>query len=329
MRRTAMPALPRRAALLATPALLGLRGAAAQELGKRPIVIIVASPAGGGTDFSARLVADPLAAQLGVPVVVENRPGGNGTIGLLHVARARPDGHTLTVGYSGTMTGRPAVEGTADLDPQKDFAPVAQLTDTPQVMMVHPSVPVHTLPEFVAYAKQRPGQLNYGSAGNGSLHHLGGELLKQRMGINLVHVPYRGTGETIADLLAGRIQFYMNSPPPVISFIRDGRLRAIATTGMQRHPALPDVPCLPESGLSDFPVDVWYALYAPARTPPPILQRLQEAVRAVLAQPEVKARAEEAGTFVRFTDDRAVSERLARETEAWVQVVKATGIKPD
>jgi tripartite-type tricarboxylate transporter receptor subunit TctC len=311
------------AGLVATPAL------AQGWSPDRPVTIIVPSPAGGGTDFSARLIADPLSARLGVPVVVENRPGGNGTVGMQAAARARPDGHTLMVGYSGSMTGRPAVEGTADLDPVKDYAPIAQLTDTAQVMMVHPSLPVRTLPEFIAYAKQRPGQLNYASAGNGSLHHLGTELLKLRTGIDLIHVPYRGTGETIADLLAGRIQFYMNSPPPVIPFIRDGRLRAIATTGEQRHPALPDVTCLPEAGLSDFPVNVWYALYAPARTPAPALARLTAEVKAVLDQPAVKARAEDSGTFVIFTPPEAVSARLAREIAAWTEVVRRTGIKPD
>lgn len=319
----------RRALLLAAPALLTARAVAAQEFPGRPVTIIVASPAGGGTDFSARLIAEPLAARLGVPVVVENRAGGNGTIGLLATARARPDGHTLTVGYSGTMTGRPAVEGTGDLDPQKDFAPVALLTDTPQVMMVHPSVPANTLAEFVAYAKQRPGQLNYGSAGNGSLHHLGTELLKRRTGIDLVHIPYRGTGETISDLLAGRLQFYMNSPPPVIGFVRDGRLRAIATTGQQRHPALPEVPSLGEAGIGEFPVNVWYALYAPARTPPAVLDRLAREVRAVLAEPSVQRRAAEAGTFVSHAEAPAVAARLASETAAWFQVVKDSGIKPD
>lgn len=319
----------RRRHLLAAPALLLAPPARAQDFPSRAVTIIVASPAGGGTDFSARLIAEPLSQRLGVPVVVENRPGGNGTIGLLATARARPDGYTLTVGYSGTMTGRPAVEGVADLDPQKDFVPIAQLTDTPQVMMVHPSIPVRTLPELVAYAKQRPGQIAYASAGNGSLHHLGTELLKRRTGIDMLHVPYRGTGETISDLLAGRVQFYMNSPPPVIAFIRDGRLRALATTGQQRHPALPDVPSLPEAGLSDFPVDVWYALYAPARTPTAVQERLAREVRAVLAEPGVQSRAQEAGTFVRHADAATVSARLARETAAWVEVVKAVGIKPD
>jgi tripartite-type tricarboxylate transporter receptor subunit TctC len=291
------------------------------------VVLVAAAPAGGGTDFSARLIADPLAARLGVPVVVENRPGGNGSVGMLHVARARPDGHTLLVGYSGQMTGKPAVEGIGELDPRRDYTCIAQVTDTPQVMMVHPSVPARTLQEFAAYAKARPGQLNYASAGNGSLHHLGTELLKQRLGIDLVHIPYRGTGETMADLAAGRVQFYMNSPPPVIGFIREGRLRAIATTGQQRHPALPEVPSLPESGLSDYPVDVWYALYGPARMPPALVERLQNEVRAVAADPAVQRRAEEAGTFVRYTDGAAVSGRLNREIAAWTEVVRTVGIK--
>ncbi len=301
----------------------------AQEFPARPVTIIVPSPAGGGTDFSARLIAEPLSQRLGVPVVVENRSGGNGTIGLLAGKRARPDGYALVVGYSGSMTGRPAVEGIADIDTVADFAPVALLTDTPQVMMVHPSVPARTLQEFAAYARTRPGQLNYASAGNGSLHHLGTELLKARLGIDLVHVPYRGTGETISDLLSGRIQFYMNSPPPVIAFIRDGRLRAIATTGEQRHPAMPDVPSLPEAGLSDFPVNVWYALYAPIATPAPVLQRLTREVRAVLAEPEVQRRAADAGTFVRFAEPTVVTARLRTEIAAWTEVVRATGIRPD
>lgn len=323
------PGFGRRRTLLAVPALVLAGRVWAQELQNRPVVLVAAAPAGGGTDFSARLIADPLSARLGVPVVVENRPGGNGSVGMLHVARARPDGHTLLVGYSGQMTGKPAVEGIGELDPRRDYTCIAQLTDTPQVMMVHPSVPVRTLPELAAYAKARPGQLNYASAGNGSLHHLGTELLKQRLGMDMVHIPYRGTGETMADLAAGRVQFYMNSPPPVIGYIRDGRLRAIATTGPQRHPALPEVPSLPESGLSDFPVDVWYALYGPARMPPALVERLQNEVRSVLADPAVQRRAEEAGTFVRFADGRAVSERLHREIAAWTEVVKSVGIKPD
>lgn len=312
------------ASLLATPALA--QGAWRPD---RTITIIVPSPAGGGTDFSARLIADPLSQQLGVPVVVENRPGAGNLVGMLATKRARPDGHTLMVGYSGAMTGHPAVMGTAELDPPADFAAVGQVTDTSQAIMVHPSVPVRTLPEFIEYAKQRPGQLNYASGGNGSLHHLGTELLKLRTGIDLVHVPYRGTGETIADLLAGRVQFYINSPPPVIAFLRDGRLRCIATTGQERHPALPDVPSLSEAGMRDVPLNVWYALYAPARTPQPVMTRLNAALQTVLAQPDIKRRAEEAGTFVAYTPPEAVMARLRGEIAAWTDVVRTVGIKPD
>lgn len=319
----------RRALLLGAAALPGL--ARGQEAWRptRPVTLIVASPAGGGTDFAARLLAEPLGQRLGVPVVVENRPGGNGTVGLQQALRARPDGHTLTVGYSGSFAGRPAVEGVVDFDPQKDFVPIALITDAPQLVMVHPSVPAATLAEFIAYAKTRPGKLNYGSSGNGSLHHLGGELLKLRAGIDLVHVPYRGTGETITDLLAGRLHFYMNSPPPVIAFLLDGRLRPIATTGRQRHPLLPAVPSFAESGFEGLPLDVWFALYAPARTPPEVVARLEREVQAVLAEPLVQRRAEEAGSAAVFAGSRAVAARLARETAAWTEVVKATGIRPD
>ncbi len=318
-----------RRAILAAPALLFAPAARAQAWPSRPVTLLVASPAGGGTDFAARLVAEPLGQRLGQSVIVENRPGGNGAIGMLAAIRARPDGHTLIVAYSGTLTGKPAVEGVADYDPGKDLLPIAQITNSPQVMMVHPSVPARTLTEFVAYAKTRPGQLNYGSSGNGSLHHLGCELLKLRTGIDIVHVPYRGTGETITDLLAGRLHFYMNSPPPVLGFFKDGRLRPVATTGEERHRALPEVPTLIEQGFEPIPIDSWFPLLAPVGVPAPILARLAAELRGVLADPGVQRRAEEAGTFAAFADAGFVATRMARETAAWTQVVKAAGIRPD
>ena len=318
----------RRRALLAAPALLPAV-ARAQAWPSRPITLLVASPAGGGTDFAARLVAEPLGARLGQSVIVENRPGGNGAIGMLAAIRARPDGHTLLVGYSGTLTGKPAVEGVSDYDPGRDLVAVAQITNSPQVMMVHPSVPAATLTEFVAYAKAHPGRLNYGSSGNGSLHHLGCELLKLRTGIDIVHVPYRGTGETITDLLAGRLHFYMNSPPPVLAFFKDGRLRPVATTGETRHRALPEVPTMIEQGFEPIPIDSWFPLLAPVGTPAPILARLEAELRTVLADPGVQRRAEEAGTFAAFADAGFVATRMARETAAWTQVVKQAGIRPD
>jgi tripartite-type tricarboxylate transporter receptor subunit TctC len=317
----------RRRALLAAAALPA--PALAQAWPARSITLLVASPAGGGTDFAARLIAEPLGQRLGQPVVVENRPGGNGAVGMLAAIRARPDGHTLIVAYSGTLTGKPAVEGVADYDPARDLLAVAQITNSPQVMVVHPGVPAADLREFVAYAKARPGQLNYGSSGNGSLHHLGCELLKLRTGIDIVHVPYRGTGETVTDLLAGRLHFYMNSPPPLLAFCRDGRLRPVATTGAARHRALPDTPTLVEQGFAPIPIDSWFPLMAPLGTPAPVLARLQAEVQAVLADPTIQRRAEEAGTFADFAPAEAVAARQAQETAAWTDVVKRVGIKPD
>lgn len=295
----------------------------------RPVVLVVSNPAGGTNDFTARLVAEPLSQRLGVPVVVENRPGGDGVVGTQYAARARPDGHTLWVAYSGTVTGRPAVRGTAEIDPQREFAPIALLIEAPQVMMVHPSVPARTLPEFIAYAKSRPGQLAYASSGTGSLQQLGTELLKHRTGIDMLHVPYRGTGETVADFLAGRVQFYMTTPPPVLSAIRDGKLRAIAMASPRRHPSLPDVPTTAEAGLTDYAAEAWFGLFAQAATPPEIIARYAREAEAVLAEPAVANRALEAGAFARFENPATLKARVERETASWTELVKAAGIKPD
>jgi tripartite-type tricarboxylate transporter receptor subunit TctC len=317
------------AAALAGGAPRGARAQPAAFVPSRPVVLVVSNPAGGTNDFTARLVAEPLSQRLGVPVVVENRPGGDGVVGAQYAARARPDGHTLFVAYSGTITGRPAVRGTAELDPQREFAPVALLIEAPQVMMVHPSVPAKTLGEFIAYAKARPGQLAYASSGTGSLQQLGTELLKHRAGIDLLHVPYRGTGETVADFLAGRVQFYMTTPPPVISAVRDGKLRAIAMASPRRHPSLPDVPTTAEAGLTDYSAEAWFGLFAQAATPPEIIARYARESEAVLAEPVVTSRALEAGAFARFEDPATLKARVERETAAWTALVKAAGIKPD
>ena len=322
----------RRRFLLGAAALGGVAGAARAQTvftPSRPVVLVVSNPAGGTNDFTARLVAEPLSQRLGVPVVVENRPGGDGVVGTQHAARARPDGHTLFVPYSGTVTGRPAVRGTADMDPQRDFQPVALLVEAPQVMMVHPSLPVRTLPEFIAYAKARPGQLNYASSGTGSAQHLGTELLKHRTGIDLLHVPYRGTGETVADFLAGRVQFYMTTPPPVIGAIRDGKLRAIALASPRRHPSLPDVPTTAEAGLQDYSAEAWFGLYAQAATPPEIIARYAREVEAVLGEPAVANRALEAGAFARFEDPATFKARVERDLANWTELVRVAGIKPD
>lgn len=311
------------ATALARPAL------AQGKFPSRPITIVVPIPAGGGTDYAARLIAEPMSVLLGQPVVVENRPGGNDVVGVTSVLRAPQDGYTLLMGYCGTMAGRAAIGGLGTIDTVADFVPIGQVSDTPQLFVVHPSVPAKTLQEFVAYAKANPGQVNYASAGNGSMHHLGTELLKSRAGIDMLHVPYRGTGETISDLLAGRIQFYMNSPPPLVSLVRDGRVRALCVSSNERHPGLPDIPSLAENGMRDLPLNVWFALYAPRNVPAPIRAALTEAMRTALAQEDLKRRAFEAGSLVRFEGPEVVAERLRREIGGWRQIAEAANIRAD
>lgn len=318
------------AALAAGAALAGARGARAQ--GGAPsggITLVVPTAPAGTTDFAARLLAEPLSRQLGQTVVVENKAGANGALGTQDVARARPDGTRLLVQYSGYHTGTPALLPNPGYDVKRDFAAVSLLLEAPQVIFLHPSIPATTLAELVAYAKAHPGQLNYASAGTGSLQHLGTELLKLRSGAQMVHVPYRGTGPATQDLVAGRVQMMMTTPPPLMPFVREGRLRAIAITAAQRHPALPDVPTLAEAGLPDLEVIGWFAVFAPAGTPEPVLRRLTEACNSVVDSAEFRRRAEEQGAIIRLQQPAELQARVERELAEWTQVVREARIQPD
>ncbi len=321
----------RRAALLGFAALAApALSARAQELAPgRPVTLVVPTAAGGTTDFAARLIAEPLQHRLGRPVVVDNRAGANGALGAQAVARARPDGHTLLVQYSGYHVGTPAVVRNLGWDPRTDLAPVALLMDAPQVLLAHPSVPARTLAELIAYAKANPGKLNYASAGNGSMQHLGTELLKQRAGIELEHVPYRGTGPVMQDLLSGRVQLFLTTPPPAIPFIQNGQLRAIVLAAPERHPALPDVPTAAEAGLPGFTAEAWFAVFAPARTPPALIQLFATEIGAVIATPEYRAKAEEQGAVVRAMTPAELGARVERELAEWAEVVRAANITAD
>lgn len=321
IRSTRRVLLAMSATTLASPAILH-----AQDLSSRPITLIVPSPAGGGTDYSARLVAEPLGRALGTSMVVENRTGGNDVVGLTAVLNARPDGHTLLCGYCGTMAGRAAVGGLGSIVPMRDFVPVGQISDTPQLFVTHPSVPVNGLREFVDYAKARRGEVTYASAGVGSMHHMGAELLKLRAGIDMLHIPYRGTGETTRDLIAGRVQFYMNSPPPLVPLVRDGRLRALCTSANERHPGLPDIPSAAEQGYPDMALNVWFAVYAPRGTPEGVTRLIGAKLDEVLAEPGLRRRAFEAGALVAPLGPEAMAQRLERETTGWAEVVRAANI---
>jgi tripartite-type tricarboxylate transporter receptor subunit TctC len=293
------------------------------------VSIVVPIPAGGGTDYAARLIAEPMAGLLGQPVVVENRPGGNDVVGLMHVARSRPDGHTLLMGYCGTMAGRAAIGGTGGVSTTEDFVPIGQVSDTPQLFVVHPSLPVGDLQGFIAYVKANPGRISYASAGNGSMHHLGTELLKAQTGMDMLHVPYRGTGETIGDLIAGRVQFYMNSPPPLVSLVRDGKLRPLCVSSDERHPGLPNVPSAAEGGVPDLPLNVWFALFAPKAVPSDVLRRLSETLEKVLSEEGLRGRAFEAGSLVRYAGPEDVARRLRTEIAGWRETARVANIQAD
>jgi tripartite-type tricarboxylate transporter receptor subunit TctC len=242
------------------------------------------------------------------------------------VLQARADGHTLLCGYCGTMTGRVAVGTLGNILPARDFIPIGQITDTPQLFVTHPSLPVNSMREFIAYAKQRPGDLTYASAGVGSMHHLGAELLKLRAGIDMLHVPYRGTGETIRDLIAGRVQFYMNSPPPLTPLVADGKLRALCVSSNERHPGMPNIPSAKEEGLADLDLNVWFSLFAPRGTPEPVARLLAQKLNEVLADPTIRKRAFDAGALVAPSTPEALAARMERETAAWAEVVRAAKI---
>ena len=314
-----------RRALLAGLALPAL-GRAQTSLAGRPITLVVPSPAGGGTDFSARLVAEAYGQALGTTMVVENRPGGNDVVGLSSVLRAPADGTTLLCGYCATMTARAAIGGLGDIQPMRDFQAVGQISDTPQLFVTHPSRPATTLPELIALARARPGALNYASAGNGSMHHMGTEYLKHRAGIDMLHVPYRGTGETISDLIAGRIDFYMNSPPPLTPLVREGRLRALCVSSDARHPGLPDIPSAAEQGFAGMPLNVWFSVFAPRGVPAATVALLSEKLNLVLADARLRERAAQAGALVSPSSAAQLAERVARETDFWRDTARVAGI---
>jgi len=293
------------------------------------ITLVVPTAPAGTTDFAARLLAEPLSRILGQGVVVENKGGANGALGTQDVARARPDGTRLLVQYSGYHVGSPAIVPNIGYDVRKDFAPVALLMDAPQVIFLHPSVPAKDVAELVAYAKANPGTLNYASSGTGSLQHLGTELLKLRTGTDMTHVPYRGTGPATQDLLSGRVQMMMTTPPPLMAFVREGKLRTLAITAGARHPALPDVPTLAEGGLPGIEVIGWFAVFAPAGTPEAVLRRLTEACGAVVESAEFRRRAEEQGAIVRAMAPAEIQARVNRELDEWTRVVREARIQPD
>ena len=320
--------MSRRIALiaLATAALTAASGVLAQA--GRPISLIVPNPPGGLVDTSARLVADSLAKTSGQTVVVENKPGASGNLAYQMVAFGARDGHTLLVSYSGYHIANPILMDKLPWSP-KDLTPVGLVTVATNVIAVHPSVPANNLRELIAYAKANPDKLNYASQGNGSVSHIGTEIFKMQTGAHMTHVPYKGSGQAIADVLAGQVQVFITTPPSVMQHVQAGKLKALAVTGKTRHPGMPQVPTVAEAGLSNFELESWVAIYAPAGTPPAAVQKLSGELKRAMELPETRQRADAAGIEVRYLSPADTTRVLERETADWAKAIKAANIRMD
>jgi tripartite-type tricarboxylate transporter receptor subunit TctC len=311
---------------IATGALL-VPPAQAQDYPNRPIRIIVPFAPGGVADNSARVVSDKLGQRLNQQVIVENRPGASGNIGAEQVARAAPDGYTLLLGFDGTMVVNPHTFPKMPFDTVRDFAPVTKLGDATLILVAHTSVPARTVAELVAYSKTQPGGLAYGSSGTGGTPHLAAEMLKQRTGANLVHVPYKGGGQAIVDVVGGQIPLTYTAIATAQQYVRGGRLKGVATSSEKRSTSLPDVPTFIESGVSGFVVASWTGILAPAGTPKPIVDRLQKEIAAVLADPEVKARYEVLGIEPVGNTPAEFAAQIRADLARYETVVKQAGIR--
>jgi tripartite-type tricarboxylate transporter receptor subunit TctC len=316
--------------LLATAALTfaALSPASAQTYPEKAVTIIVGASPGGSTDVSARLLADPLAKALGKPVVVENKAGASGNIAATFVARARPDGHTLLMQYSGYHVGNPHLFDQTPWE-MKDFAPVGVVTFSPHIFAVNPSVKANNLKELVELAKAHPDELKFGSAGNGSIQHLATELFAQMTGVKMIHVPYKGAAPAVTDVIGGRVEIINTTPPSLVSHIRAGKLKALAYTADRRHPAFNEIPTSAESGVPGYEVASWFGILAPAKTPPAVIERLAQEIGKVVESDEFKRKVEEQGGVAAFKGPADFKALIDKEFEYWGKVIKTANIKGD
>jgi tripartite-type tricarboxylate transporter receptor subunit TctC len=302
----------------------------AAEYPVRPIKLVVPYAAGGPTDVLGRLVADFLGRDLKQATIVENKAGAQGAIGAEAVARAEPDGYTLFVSAASIIVLNPMLYKKLSYDPVKDFRMLALVTDLPVVMEIHPSVPAKTVAEFVAYAKQNPGKLNFGSAGTGGTIHLAGEMFKQIAGVDMIHVPYKGAGPALTDLLSGNIQVMFDTQSTALPPIKSGLTRALGVSSEQRSPDLPDVPTIAESGYPDYRVSVWYGISAPAKLPDEIAQKISASLDKALNDDTFRASLERIGFPVfRPRSAAAIKQFIDADRARWSGVIKAMNITLD
>ena len=307
--------------------LAGIAPASAQTYPNRPLRFIVPFSPGGSTDTLARTLGQKLGDAFGQQIVVDNRAGGGGNIGTEMVARAPADGYTILLGYIANLAMEPGVNPNLPFDPVRDFAPIALVATSPNIFVAHPSVPAKTIKEFIAYAKANPRKITFATASMAVV--LTGELLNNAAGIQMQSVPYKGTGQAVIDLLGGQVHTMFSGMSSVLPHVKSGRLRPLAVTGAQRWPAVPDVPTIAESGFPGFEASVWFGVLAPARTPKPIITRLNQEIIKALSLPDVRERLSNVGFEIVGKSPEAFSAYIKSEVTKWAKVAKASGVKPE
>lgn len=316
---------------LALTALLALAAATvrAEPWPDKPITMVVPSAPGGSTDLAARVIGESLSKALGQPVVVDNKAGAAGNLGTEAVARAKPDGHTLLMQYSGYHVGNPALFPHIKWHPVKDFVPVALVMRAPHVIAVPGANPANTLQEFMAWARKNGRGVFYASSGNGSIQHIAGELFEQQAKVPATHVPYKGAGPAVNDLLGGQVDMFVTTPPSVIGHVATGKLKALAYTGKQRHPSMPQVPTSAEAGLPGYEVESWFAVFAPAGTPAPVVARLSQEIRTIVESEAYRKKMNDQGAFAAYMDSVALGQFVQSELALWAGVIKSKNIQAD
>ena len=316
-------------AAVALLAMLAPAALAAEVYPAKPIRFVVAFPPGGGTDIIARSIAQKLAERFAQQVVVDNRPGAGGNVGTEIVAKAAPDGYTMLMGSAGPLAINASLFAKMPFDPIRDLAPVTLAASTPNVLVVHPSLPAGTLQELIALARARPGELNFASSGQGTPAHLAGELFNSMAGVRLIHVPYKGAAPALTDVLSGQVQIMFSTMPPALPHVKDGRLRALAVASLKRSPAMPELPTLDEAGLPGFEANTWHGVMVPAGTPGAIISTLHREIVAILHRPDVIERLSSQGAEPVGGTPEEFAAYIKSETIKWAKVVRESGAKAE
>jgi tripartite-type tricarboxylate transporter receptor subunit TctC len=320
----------RKSLIVAVAALaVSVTSAQAENFPTRPITLVIPFAPGGSTSIVGRGIAEKMSELLGEKVIIDNRPGAGGTVGTRAVAKSEPDGYTLLLGYTGTLAIGPSLYKSVGYDPRKDFAPIGMIGNAPNSLVVNPFFAPKTVGELIAYAKANPGKVNFGSAGAGTASHITGEYFARAAGIKLIHIPYKGTGPALTDVLGGHIPMAFAPIPASHTNVAAGKLRALAVTSNTRSGLLPDVPTIAESGLPGFDASLYYGLAAPAGTPRPIIDKLNKALRDALASAEVRRQLGNDGTEITPGSPEDYADFIDKDERKWAQLVKASGVEPE